>query len=164
MIRNTVRALIIQNEMLLTIKKERPGVGIYFTLPGGAQEQGETLDEALKRECLEELGIDILDNKLVCIREYISQNYEYSFIMKEVHAIEFIYECNTISTSTYSSLQTDVGQIGIEWLPINGIKQTVSQIEELPNLYKFPSVTRDFFKEYFIDQILEPFRSQVFER
>ncbi|WP_339272594.1 NUDIX domain-containing protein [Paenibacillus sp. FSL K6-1330] len=164
MIRNTVRALIIQNEMLLTIKKERPEVGVYYTLPGGAQETGETLEQTLQRECFEELGIDILNSKLVCVREYISKNHEYSFIMKEVHAVEFIYECNSNSTTSYFfSSQADVGQIGIEWLPIEGIKQAVSQSAELSKPYKFPNTTNDFFKEYFIGQITEPYRSQIFE-
>lgn len=35
MIRNTARALIIQDGLLLAIKKERPEVGVYYTLPGG---------------------------------------------------------------------------------------------------------------------------------
>ncbi|MBT2764078.1 NUDIX domain-containing protein [Paenibacillus sp. ISL-20] len=163
MIRNTVRALIIQDEMLLTIKKERPDVGVYYALPGGAQELDETLEQTLKRECLEELGVDLLDCKLVCVREYISKNHEYSNIMKEVHAVDFIYECNINPISNQlSSSQADVGQIGIEWLPINEILQAITQSNELLKPYKFPRVTEYFIKEYFIDQITEPYRGEIF--
>ncbi len=81
--------------------------------------------------------------------------------MKEVHAVEFIYECNINSTNFFLSPQADIGQIGIEWLPIERIKQT--QSDELTNTYQFPITTKDFLKEYFIDQILEPHKSKVFE-
>jgi len=163
-VRNTVRALIVQNGMLLTIKKERPGIGIYYALPGGAQEPGETLEQALTRECLEELGIEIIDHQLLCIREYISNNHEYSFIMKEVHVIDFVFECSFISNeSEMFSSQGDLGQIGIEWLPVAKIKQSICQPNELSTPYIFPNTTRDLLKEYFSKQSPEPYISQNFE-
>lgn len=163
MIRNTVRALIIKDDHLLLIKKSRPNIGIYYALPGGAQELRETLEEALIRECMEELGIEISINKFVCIREYISNNHEYSFIMKEVHSIEFIYECTVQSpTSKLKSVQADIGQVGSEWLPINKIKQTVFKSQDLIELYKFPRTTHEFFNEYFSDQSILPYTSKVF--
>ncbi|MEC0178425.1 NUDIX domain-containing protein [Paenibacillus favisporus] len=163
MIRNTVRALIIQDGRLLAIKKERPEVGVYYTLPGGAQEIGETIEQTLQRECLEELGMDVVEHKFICIREYISKNHEYSFIMKEVHAVEFIYECRIKATDTFVSSQADVGQIGTEWISIEKIKQGISESDRLSITYQFPITTNDFLKEYFNDQILDPYRNTTFE-
>lgn len=163
MIRNTVRALIIQDGLLLAIKKERPEIGVYYTLPGGAQEISETIEQTLQRECLEELGIDVAEHKFICIREYISKNHEYSFIMKEVHAVEFIYECSIHVTNTFISSQADVGQIGTEWIPIESIKQSVSESNQLSKPYKFPITTNDFLKEYFNDQSLELYRNINYE-
>ncbi|MDG0875545.1 hypothetical protein L5D93_25215 [Paenibacillus thiaminolyticus] len=43
-IRNAVRALIMEDDRLLCIKKERPEVGVYYALPGGAHGPNETLE------------------------------------------------------------------------------------------------------------------------
>ncbi|WP_374019235.1 NUDIX domain-containing protein [Paenibacillus thiaminolyticus] len=70
-IRNAVRALIMEDDRLLCIKKERPEVGVYYALPGEAHEPNETLEETLRRECEEELGSSVADLRLLCVREYV---------------------------------------------------------------------------------------------
>lgn len=162
MVRNAVRALIVEDDKLLFIKKERPNIGIYYVLPGGAQEPNETLGQSLKRECLEELGLNIIDSKLVCIREYISQNHEYSLIMKEVHAIDFMYTCIPDSNKILNGLQADIGQIGIEWLPIAKIKHSLIQKDIKHRTYHFPRTTHDFLREFLFEEIRENYLSRDF--
>ena len=57
-IRTAARALIILEGKLLAIKM-RDQSGVFYILPGGGQNHGETLRQGLQRECLEEIGTDV---------------------------------------------------------------------------------------------------------
>lgn len=55
--RSTARAIVLDEENhvgLLYVSSKN-----YYKLPGGGVEEDESLEEALKRECLEELGTEI---------------------------------------------------------------------------------------------------------
>ena len=57
-----VRGIVVENNQLLLIKRvrmENNKENIYYVFPGGGLEAGETLEEGVKREVLEELGIDV---------------------------------------------------------------------------------------------------------
>lgn len=56
------RAVIIENEKVLTMfrRKIKDGIAIeYYVLPGGGQENDETLQENVIRELKEEMNVDI---------------------------------------------------------------------------------------------------------
>lgn len=56
------RAIIIENNKLLTFfrRKNKDGkIKEYYSLPGGGQEKGETLEENVIRELKEEFNVDI---------------------------------------------------------------------------------------------------------
>lgn len=56
------RAVIIENEKVLTMFRRKTKNGIteeYYVVPGGGIEEGETLEENVKRELSEELNVEI---------------------------------------------------------------------------------------------------------
>ena len=56
--RQNARAIIIRGEQLLVIKRDKHGEK-FFTLPGGGIDSGETAEQAVEREVLEETSINV---------------------------------------------------------------------------------------------------------
>ncbi len=61
-----MRAIIIRDGHILVMRRNKFG-DKYYTLPGGGIDVGETAEEALKRELLEETGFTVTDSKLVFV-------------------------------------------------------------------------------------------------
>ena len=117
-IRNSAKAIIIAGEHLLAIKQV-DGEGDWYTLPGGGQQPGETLTDALQRECLEELGVGVEVGPLRHIREYVGANHEFAQKDGDAHQVEFMFECALLANpSTAEPLLPDEGQVGVAWLPL----------------------------------------------
>ena len=121
-IRNSVKAIIIQNDQLLVIKKE-DHEGVYYILPGGGQEHRETFHETLKRECMEEIGQDIEIGDIILIREYIGKNHEHAEFDYHTHQIEYMFRCTIKGeyTMIQNGILPDDGQLGVEWLPLRDL-------------------------------------------
>ena len=66
-----VSAAIVREGRVLLTRRAQPPLQNLFTLPGGAVEAGETLEEAVKREVLEETAITIAPVALAGHREVI---------------------------------------------------------------------------------------------
>jgi ADP-ribose pyrophosphatase YjhB (NUDIX family) len=54
-----VGALIFGADGILLVERAREPLASYWSLPGGVVEAGETLQSAIKREVLEETGLDV---------------------------------------------------------------------------------------------------------
>jgi ADP-ribose pyrophosphatase YjhB (NUDIX family) len=71
-----VSALIRWQNRVLLCRQEKPGKE-YWLLPGGGVEGGETLDEALRRELGEELGLweDVMFEGPIAVAESIAPDW-----------------------------------------------------------------------------------------
>ena len=56
--RESCRAIIFSKNMLAVMYREKEN-RVYYTFPGGGMNENETMEECVKRECFEELGITI---------------------------------------------------------------------------------------------------------
>lgn len=114
--RNSAKAVIIKDNKLLAIQKADE-FGPWYLLPGGGQEFGETLIEAVKRECREEIGAEIEVGKMILCREYIGKNHEFYQSDSDFHQVEFYFHCTLLTDINPSAAsKPDHGQMGISWL------------------------------------------------
>ena len=86
----TVGALIVNNEGKILLAKS-PKWFDKYTLPGGHIEVGETMEQALKREVKEEVGLDVEVVEFLTMHEAI---YSKEFFRKR-HFIFFDFFCRS---------------------------------------------------------------------
>ena len=73
--RNSIKAVIIEGGRILLTVNQDPW-GEFLLLPGGGQHFGETMREAVTRECREELNAEVLVGDLIGAREYIGAHHD----------------------------------------------------------------------------------------
>lgn len=118
-LRNSAKAIIVSDGHILCIKCSDP-MGFYYLLPGGGQEPGEPLSDAVVRECREEIGADVTVGDLAFVRDYISAHHEFADEEPEpVHQVELMFMCKLVDpTQVQIGDSPDTYQIGVEWLPL----------------------------------------------
>ena len=139
-VRTSTKAVIIENNALLVIVGKNVTGEEYYYLPGGGQEKFETLEDALKRECLEEIDVKVVVRDLLFVRDFIAKNHKFTTSDPDFHQIDFFFECSLEPDQipkTGSSPDSD--QQGVHWLPLSEL--------ETANLYpgklKTALLTRD---------------------
>jgi len=90
-IRNTARALILQDNNILLLRKDGYEQGERFALPGGGQDLGETLEQALHRECLEEIGSRVEIHHLAYVADCFKPRDTPPGGTR--HLVEFLFTC-----------------------------------------------------------------------
>ncbi len=111
-IRNSGKAIIFRNgKMLVTKIKDQDDV--FYIMPGGGQESGETLEEAVKREVAEEFGLQVEPKSLEFVIEGVTG--------EAFHRVDLVFLCEYIKEIPNAEITGDYNQIGFEWLPIDNL-------------------------------------------
>lgn len=132
-LREATRAVVVDNEgmiALLYVSKND-----YYKLPGGGIESGEDKIEALKRECLEEIGCDI-------------------DVMNEVGSIVEYRKFSNLKQISYCYFAKIKGEKGIPELTENeinnGFKQVWLSYDEIKEIFSKNEAKTIEGKEYIV--------------
>ena len=119
-IRNCARAVIIRDGAILLLHKQSPSYGTRYVLPGGAQDETETLKSALVRECQEELGTRVMVGDLLCVAENFKPKSTDQNLIK--HSIEFLFLCEIPGNYVAANGPApDKNQTDVFWLPLRDL-------------------------------------------
>jgi mutator protein MutT len=75
-------AILITGNHIALIKRRREG-RLYYVFPGGQIEEGESPEQAVVREIEEELGLNVLVERLV-VKVFYRDKIQYYFIIRTV--------------------------------------------------------------------------------
>jgi len=124
-IRTAAKALIVQDKKLLVLEcKESldPTHNTFLVLPGGGQHHSEPLEQTLRRECQEEINVDVEVKDLMFIREYIGKNHFLAVEHADIHQVEFFFLCTIRSGQPAIGHTPDIDQIGVQWIALDALE------------------------------------------
>ena len=106
-----VRAFIKKNEKVLLVKEQEEH---YYETPGGGVQRGETIEQALRREVLEETGYAVKIEKILDVAEKMLKDGR--------HAIHLIFICEP--TEKIKEPLPDI--VDVRWFSRDEIKQRLA--------------------------------------
>lgn len=112
LIRNSAKGIVIMNDCLLATKI-KDGDDVFYIMPGGGQDVGETLEAAAEREILEEFGFEVKAKSLEFVVEGVTG--------ERFHRVDLVFLCEFIREVPGSEIKGDHNQVGFDWLPIESL-------------------------------------------
>jgi len=126
-IRNAARALIVRDDRILLLRKLGYSDGERFALPGGGQDPGETLQQALLRECEEEIGTQVQVHDLIHVADYCKVRDTDPPSIR--HLVEFLFRCEVPDNyAPVNGEHPDKHQVEVVW----------ARLDALPDMPLFP--------------------------
>ena len=90
--RYSIKAIIVHEGKFL-VEQVDQGQGVFYKLPGGGHQFGETIHGALHRELKEELGIEADIGPLLFVRDYLAKNHGMEIDGPNFQQTELLFLC-----------------------------------------------------------------------
>ena len=148
-IRLGASAVIVQDNQLLLVKFDAEDVGVHYNLPGGGVEDNELLEDAVRREVLEETCMQVDVERILFVFEYVPTEHRYKYGAR--HSVNVIFECEPQEHSEARMPDVpDKDQIDVCWIPLSELASVPllplvaeQYIRALQNNNHYPIVLRE---------------------
>lgn len=131
--RNTAKAIILEADKVLLLRKEYDDGQTIYTLPGGGQDIGETLEQAVIREVYEEVAAHVKVLGLANIYEHRRTSRSKPELIR--HKVEFAFICQLMPPyQPAMGHHPDPHQVAVEWIEtrlLNSIDLYPQALEEI---------------------------------
>jgi len=117
--------IIHRGRILLSVRGKPPSEGLWG-LPGGVVEVGETVEEALVREVLEETGVTVRPLKQVAVLDSVNRDEDGRI---KYHYILFEFLCEYVS----GEVRPDSDALDARWVPLDDL----GSVDIMPTTLRF---------------------------
>jgi 8-oxo-dGTP diphosphatase len=122
-IRVASKAIIVRDGRLL-VTVNSGDFRTFYLCPGGGHDHGEDAHAALRRECREEIGCDVVVGDFAFLRDYIAADHEFAHLDGWAHQIEAYFFCELApGAEPRLTDEADTWQTGVTWLPLEGLAE-----------------------------------------
>lgn len=142
--RINVRGIIYNQGQLLAVRhKSSDGTtAAYYAVPGGGLDPGESLTEGLKRELMEETGIEAQIGRLLFIQQFKSERSGHN------EELEFFYQVKN---------PLDFEQIDLSKTTHGGVELSVCEFIDPKKVLIMPSFLQSIDIGHYCHQTVEPY-------
>lgn len=121
--------LVEEERVLLVCHRGLGPDGIFWNPPGGGLEFGETVTEALKREFLEETGLEVEPGPFLFFHEHIDHRF---------HALELFFEVHRVRGEPRLGLDPEISGEGAMMIDLAWFSK--EDLEKLPPSQKHSTI------------------------
>jgi 8-oxo-dGTP diphosphatase len=111
-----VGALIVEGDRILLVQRGHEPLKGYWSLPGGAVETGERLEDAMRREVREETGLEV---GVLCLLEVFERIMHDAEGKPEYHYVLVDYLCRPAGGTLAAADDAD----RVEWFTHAGMEE-----------------------------------------